>query len=60
MAREAACPVEPAESSFYQLDEDNENMEIMTDYLKKEVITLKELLPEWWGKERYAHNTQEL
>lgn len=45
---------------FYQLDEDNENMEIMTDYLKKEVITLKELLPEWWGKERYAQNKQEL
>ena len=45
---------------FYQLNEENENMEIMTDYLKREVITLKELLPEWWGKERFAQNKQEL
>jgi cytidine deaminase len=29
-------------------------MEIMVDYEKRETVTLKELLPNWWGKERYA------
>ena len=39
---------------LYQLNEKNENMEIMADYEKRETVTLKELLPEWWGKERCA------
>ena len=39
---------------YYQLDEANENMEILVDYEKRETITLKELIPNWWGKERYA------
>ena len=39
---------------FYQLDEANEAMEIMVDFKKRETITLKELLPQWWEKERYA------
>ena len=29
-------------------------MEIMADYEKRETVTLKELLPGWWGKERFA------
>jgi len=33
---------------------ENEDMEIMIDYEKRETITLKELMPNWWGKERYA------
>ena len=28
-------------------------MEIMIDYEKKETITLGELMPKWWGTERY-------
>lgn len=39
---------------LYQLNEENENMEIMVDYEKRETVTLKELLPNWWGKDRYA------
>ncbi len=39
---------------FYQLNEENENMEILVDYETRETITLKELMPYWWGKERYA------
>lgn len=39
---------------FYQLNEENENMEIMVNYETRETITLKELMPLWWGKERYA------
>ena len=26
----------------------------MVDYEKRETVTLRELLPNWWGKERYA------
>ena len=39
---------------FCQLDEANLEMEIMADYEKRETVTLRELMPAWWGKERYA------
>ncbi len=39
---------------FYQLNEQNEDMEIMVDYAGQKTVTLKELLPDWWGKDRYA------
>ena len=41
---------------LYQLNEENENMEIMVDYKTGETVTLKELMPNWWGKERYLEN----
>lgn len=37
-----------------QLDEANENMEIMVHYDTRETVTLKELIPDWWGRERYT------
>ena len=37
-----------------QLDEENKNMQILLDYDKREVVTLSELMPNWWGGERYA------
>lgn len=36
-----------------QLDLRNRDMEIMTDYDRRETVTLGELLPDWWGMERY-------
>ena len=46
---------------FMQLNEENENMEIMVDYQTRQTVTLKELMPNWWGKERYANaNKNEL
>ncbi len=39
-----------------QLNIKNKNCQIMTDYDKKEFITLNELLPRWWGEERYNQN----
>lgn len=39
---------------LYQLDEDNQNIEIMDDFEHRKTVTLKELMPNWWGKERYA------
>ena len=43
---------------FYQLNEENEQMEILVDYEKREIVTLKELMPKWWGKERYEQAQQ--
>lgn len=37
-----------------QLDEENENTEILVDYASRETVTLRELTPKWWGKERCA------
>ena len=37
---------------FMQLNQRNENMEILTDYNTRETVTLKEIMPYWWGKER--------
>jgi len=39
---------------LYQLNELNEDMEILVDYDTRETVTLKALMPAWWGKERYA------
>ena len=35
-----------------QLDKGNENMEIMVDYQSRKTMTLRELMPNWWGQER--------
>ena len=39
---------------FYQLHEENENTQFLVDYETRETITLRELMPAWWGKKRYA------
>ena len=36
---------------LYQLNEENENTEILVDYESRKTVTLKELLPDFWGKE---------
>jgi cytidine deaminase len=36
-----------------QLDEANGNTQIMVDYEKRKTVKLGELMPDWWGKERY-------
>ena len=38
---------------FMQLDLKNKDMEIMVDFEKREVVTLGNLLPDWWGMYRY-------
>ncbi|MBR3289381.1 MAG: cytidine deaminase [Clostridia bacterium] len=50
----AGIPCGACREFFYQLDEANEDMEILVDFGTREVVTLKALLPDWWGKERYA------
>ena len=39
---------------LYQLNEENEDMQIMVNYKTRETVTLKTLMPLWWGKERYT------
>lgn len=41
---------------FMQLSLQNKDMEIMVDYDKRETVTLKELLPNWWGWDRYENS----
>lgn len=38
---------------FMQLSLKNKDMEIMVDYEKRETVTLEELIPKWWGMERF-------
>lgn len=38
---------------FMQLNLKNKDMEIMVDYDKRETVTLEQLIPNWWGIERY-------
>lgn len=38
---------------FMQLSQENRHMEIMVDYASRQTVTLGELIPEWWGTERY-------
>ena len=39
-----------------QLDYDNRNIEIMTDYDERKTVLLKDLIPNWWGDKRYNSN----
>ena len=38
---------------FMQLSPRNKDTEILVDYETRETITLNELMPKWWGDERY-------
>ena len=40
---------------FLQLSDKNRNVQIMTDYDRRETVTLGELMPAWWGDERYEN-----
>ena len=40
---------------FMQLSERNKDMEIMIDFQKRKTVTLNELIPNWWGWERYGN-----
>ena len=42
---------------FCQLDEHNAHMEILVDYESRQTVLLKDLMPAWWGTERYQKGT---
>lgn len=39
-----------------QLNKDNKDIEILTDYETRRTIKLSEVLPNWWGDKRYNSN----
>ena len=39
-----------------QLDPDSGDIEILLDLETQKTVRLKELIPNWWGKERFAGN----
>ena len=42
-----------------QLNYDNRNIEILTDYENRKTIKLSEIIPNWWGDKRYNLNNQQ-
>lgn len=40
-----------------QLDKDSGSIEILLDLEEKRTVRLKELVPSWWGYDRFADNT---
>ena len=43
---------------FMQLDYDNRNMEIMTDFETRKTVKLDDLIPNWWGNKRYPQSSE--
>ncbi len=41
-----------------QLSDNSGAIEILTDIETKRTVRLADLVPDWWGKERFAKNTQ--
>ncbi len=38
---------------FMQLNYENRNMEIITNYETRKIVYLKDLVPNWWEDKRY-------
>lgn len=51
----SAVPCGACREFFMQLNLRNKDMEIMVDYEKREIVTLEQLIPSWWGMERYKN-----
>jgi len=43
---------------FMQLNYDNRNMEILTDYETRKTVKLNDLIPNWWGNKRYSQSNE--
>ena len=43
---------------FLQLSKKNADMEIMTDYESRSTVRLGDLMPDWWGWERYNESAE--
>ncbi|CBL36850.1 Cytidine deaminase [butyrate-producing bacterium SM4/1] len=53
---ESGMPCGACREFFMQLNSKNEEMEIMVDYDRRKTVRLKELLPNWWGWDRYKNS----
>ncbi len=54
----SGMPCGACQEFFMQLSLNNKDMEIMADLDKREIVTLKELMPNWWGMDRYMQAGQ--
>lgn len=50
---EGGMPCGACREFFMQLNYNNCNMEILTDYETRKIVLLKDLIPNWWGNKRY-------
>lgn len=50
----SGMPCGACQDFLLQLDQKNKATEIMIDYGNLETTTLGELMPNWWGNERYS------
>ena len=53
---ESGMPCGACREFFLQLSDKNRDMEIMTDYDARKTVRLGELIPLWWGEQRYRSN----
>jgi cytidine deaminase len=51
--KKVGSPCGACREYMMQLDKDSGNIEILMDYDTRKTITLKELIPDWWGYSRY-------
>ncbi|MDO4565710.1 MAG: cytidine deaminase [Oscillospiraceae bacterium] len=50
---DSGTPCGACREFFMQLNSENRSMEILLDYEKRKTVTLQELLPNWWGDDRF-------
>ena len=50
---ESGMPCGACREFLMQLSLKNQDTEIMVDYASRTTVTLKELIPNWWGMKRY-------
>lgn len=49
----AGAPCGACREFMMQLDKDSGNIEVLMDYDGKKTVTLRELMPNWWGDDRF-------
>lgn len=52
----AGPPCGACREYMMQLDKDSPNIQILLDYTTKRTVTLKELIPDWWGCDRFENS----
>jgi cytidine deaminase len=52
----AGPPCGACREYMMQLDKDSPNIQILLDYTTKRTVTLKELIPDWWGSDRFENS----
>ena len=54
--QKASAPCGVCREYMMQLDKNSGDIEILLDYETRKTITLKELVPHWWGTSRFEEN----